>query len=153
MRVVAKSRKSSKVSRSLLLILVLSTNAFCVEGFSQNIEKRLLALNNVLTPNYNIERKGSNILVSGYREGELVKVDKVNVYDLDFETLKISLADSSVSVKCYSDLDGCVTRTIVRERKKKSFRNRLVFGVEEGKSGEEIAEKLRLLMLSLAKKN
>lgn len=112
-----------------------------------------MALNEVLAPSYNIERKGSNILISGFRDGKLVKVDKVNVYDLDIETLKISSVDSTVSVKCYSDLEGCVARTLVRERKKKNYRNRIVFGIDEGKSGEEIADKLRSLMIDLAKKN
>lgn len=112
-----------------------------------------MAVNEVLAPNYNIERKGSNILISGFREGKLVKVDKVSVHDLDIETLKISSVDSTVSVKCYSDLDGCVARTLMRERKKKSYRNRIVFGIDESKSGEEIAEKLWLLMVDLAQKH
>ena len=139
--------------RSFLLILVLNICVSHVDVFSQDVDGRFMSLNEVLAPSYNIERKGSNILISGYREGELVKVDKVNIYDLDIETLKISSVDSTVSVKCYSDLDGCVARTLVRERKKKNYRNRIVFGIDEGKSGEEIADKLRLLMIDLAKKN
>jgi len=138
---------------SFFIILVLTFCVSTVDGFSQDVEARVMALNEVLAPSYNIERKGSNILISGFREGELVKVDKVNVHDLDIETLKISSVDSTVSVKCYSDLDGCVARTLMRERKKKSYRSRIVFGIDENKSGEEIAEKLRLLMVDLAQKH
>jgi intergrase/recombinase len=112
-----------------------------------------MAFNEVIAPSYKVERKGGNLVIEGYREGELVKIDRVNIYDLDMETLKISSVDSTVSVKCYSDLDGCVARTLTKERNKKSYRNRVVFGIEEGKSGEEIAEKLRLLIGDLAKKN
>lgn len=139
--------------RSLLLILVLGICVSHVDCFSQDVEGRLLALNEVLAPSYKIEVKGSDMLVSGYREGEVVKVDRVNVYDLDIETLKLSLSDNTVAVKCYSDLDGCVARTLTRERKKKSFRQRIVFGIDEGKSGEEIAKKLQLFIEEFAQKN
>jgi hypothetical protein len=141
------------VIRSLLLILVLGICVSNVDGFSQDVEGRLMAVNEVLAPNYSIELKGSDILISGYREGEMVKVDRVNVYDLDLETLKLSPADSTVSIKCHSDFDGCVARTLTRERKKKSYRGRIAFGIDKGKSGEEIAEKLRLFMTELAQKN
>ena len=112
-----------------------------------------MTFNEVVSPNYSVERKGSNLVIEGFREGKLVKVDKVNVYDLDLETLKISEQDNTVSVQCFSELEGCVARTLIRERKKKSYRNRIVFGIEDGKSGEEVAKKLELMLVDMAKKN
>lgn len=141
------------MNRSFFIILILSICVSANFGFAQDVDGRLMAFNEVIAPNYKVERKGGDLVIEGYREGELVKVDKVNIFDLDMETLKISSVDSTVSVKCYSDLDGCVARTLTKERNKKSYRNRLVFGIDEGRSGEEIAEKLRLFIEDLAKKN
>ena len=90
-------------------------------------------------------------MIEGFREGQQIKLDKVNIYALDFETIKFSEKDQSVSVKCYSDLDGCVNRVLI-QNKKKSYKQRLVFGIADGISGEEVLNKLKLLLNDMAKK-
>lgn len=90
-------------------------------------------------------------MVKGFREGKQVKLDKVNIYDLDFKSLKFSEKDQSVSVKCYSDLDGCVNRFLLLN-KKKSIRARLVFGLADGTSGEEVKNNLELLLNDMSNK-
>ena len=91
------------------------------------------------------------LIIKGFREGEQVKTDEVNIYALDFETLKYSDSEDAVVIKCFADIDGCVMRILQKERKKKTFRNRLIFATPKGKTGLEIEEKLRLFLLDLSK--
>lgn len=134
---------------TLLVTAVLMPLSFL---FGQDIEGRLLALNEVVNPSYKVVNKGFDLKIEGFRDGEHVKIDEVNVYDLDLESLRYSSSENAVVVKCFEDVDGCVMRVLIRERKKKSYRNRIVFAVPEGKSGDEVAEKLRLFLMDLSNK-
>lgn len=139
------------LNRSFLLLLV---TAFLVPSYlcqAQDVDGQLLNLNEALYPSYEISRKKGDLTIKGFREGEQVKTDEVNVYDLDFETLKYSESENAVIIKCFADVDGCVMRILQRERKKKTFRNRVVFAVPEGKTGLEIEEKLRRFLMDLSK--
>lgn len=141
-----------KLFSSRILLLSLCLHLAVDNSFSQDVEARLASFNEAIGPSYNVENKGKILIIEGFREGQQVKEDKVNIYNLDFESLKFSKTDNSVSVKCHSDLDGCVTQVLMRERKKKNYRNRIVFGVPEGVSGQEIVNKLRLVFNEMVKK-
>lgn len=117
----------------------------------QDVDATVSALNAALGPTYLVSHKGKMLVVESFREGQQVKVDKINVFDLDTTSIAYSVEENVVSIKCYSDLDPCVERTLIIN-KKKSFRQRLAFGVEEGRSGNEIESKLRTMILSLSKK-
>lgn len=110
-----------------------------------------MAFNESIGKAYNVKNKGKILLVEGFREGKQIKIDKVNVYDLELETLKYSEADNTVSVNCFEDLDGCVEQTLLLD-KRKSYRKRLVFGLEENTSPNEILVKLRELLDDMTKK-
>lgn len=118
---------------------------------SQDVPAKIDAFNEAIGKEYNVKNKGKFLIIEGFREGKQVKTDKVNVYDLDFKTIKFSEKDMSVSVKCYSDLDGCVNRVLL-QNKKKSYKGRVVFGIADSISGEEVLNKLRLLLNDMAKK-
>jgi len=118
-------------------------------GSAQDVLAVMDGFNEVTGPTYSVSHKKKVLIIEGFREGEQVKVDKVDVFDLDLETLKYSETDQSVSVKCYSDLDACVTRTLTRERNKKSYKKRIVFGISDNQSGEQILNKLRLLLTKM----
>ena len=122
-------------------------SCFCI---GQDVEGRLLKLNEALYPDYEISREKGDLIIKGFREGEQVKTDEVNIYDLDFETLKYSDSEDAVVIKCFADIDGCVMRILQKERKKKTFRNRLIFATPKGKTGLEIEEKLRLFLMDLS---
>jgi hypothetical protein len=115
-------------------------------GYSQSVLASINAFNEVTGSSYSVSNKRKILIIEGFREGQQVKVDKVDVVDLDMKTLKYSQKDQSVSVKCYSELNGCVTSTLVRERNKKSYRNRIVFGLTENAAGEEVLSELRQLL-------
>ena len=138
-----------KTEPILLLFFVLAVTTSKV--FSQDVAARMDAFNEAIGKEYIVSNKGKILVIEGFREGKQVKTDKVNVFDLDFETLKYSENDETVSVNCHSDLDGCVNR-VLHLNKKKSYRQRVVFGIADGISGEEIAEKLRMLLNDMAKK-
>ena len=120
--------------------------------FAQDLEARIETFNEITGVEYLVSNKKKTLVIQGFREGEQVKVDKVNVFDLDIETLSFSETDNAISIKCYSDLDGCVERTLTRERNKKSYRNRIVFGLTENMSGLEVLEALKLVLQEMAKK-
>ncbi len=124
---------------------------FRFQGFAQDVRAKIDALNEVIGKEYNVSNKGNKLVIDGFREGKQLKVDVVNIFDLDFETLLYSEKDRTVAVKCYSDLDGCVKRVLLLNEKK-SFRQRVVFAVPDGVSGEEIAIKLQLVLNDMAKK-
>lgn len=136
--------------RSISLVILLSSLSvsWCM---SQDVPAKIAAFNEAIGKEYNVKNKGKTLIIEGFREGKQVKVDKVNVFDLDFMTLKFSETDNSVSVKCHSDLDGCVNRVLL-QNKKKSYKGRVVFGIAEGISGEEVMNKFRLLLNDMAKK-
>lgn len=146
-----KNRKTIKLKlRSISLVILLSclSPSLCL---SQDVPAKIDAFNEAIGNEYNVFNKGKFLIIEGFREGKQVKTDKINVYDLDFKTLKFSEDDRSVSVKCYSDLDGCVNRVLLLN-KKKSYKQRVVFGIAEGIDGEEVKNKLRLLLNDMAKK-
>jgi hypothetical protein len=146
-----KNRKTIKLKlRSFPLVILLSclATSWCL---SQDVPAKIDAFNETIGKEYNVFNKGRLLIIEGFREGKHVKTDKINVYDLDFKTLKFSENDKSVSVKCYSDLDGCVNR-VLSLNKKKSYKQRIVFGISEGIDGEEVKNKLRLLLNDMAKK-
>lgn len=118
---------------------------------AQDVDAKIDQFNAAIGETYELSHKGSKLIIEGFREGKKVKTDEVVIHDLDFKSLKYSEEDNSVSVKCYSDLDGCVKRVLKLDRKK-SFRNRMVFGIPEGVSGEEIVNRLRLVFNEMAKK-
>ncbi len=118
---------------------------------AQDVEARIDAFNEAIGQNYHVDHKGRTLIIEGFREGKQVKVDKVNIFDLDFKTLRYSEKEATVAVKCYSDLDGCVNRVLLLNRKK-SYRQRIVFAVPEGVSGEELVTKLKLVFNDMSKK-
>lgn len=130
------------------MLLFTSGSFACI---AQDVPAKLDAFNEVIGKEYNANNKGKFLMIEGFREGQQIKLDKVNIYDLDFETVKFSEKDQSVSVKCYSDIDGCVNRVLI-QNKKKSYKQRLVFGIADGISGEEVLNKLKLLLNDMAKK-
>lgn len=138
------------MSSKLIFFLLLST-ILASRAFTQDVPARLMAFNESIGKAYNVKNKGKILLVEGFREGKQIKIDKVNVYDLELETLKYSEADNTVSVNCFEDLDGCVEQTLLLD-KRKSYRKRLVFGLEENTSPNEILVKLRELLDDMTKK-
>lgn len=132
----------------MIPFLLLSTSTLV---FSQDVESAIAALNESIGPTYNVAHKGKMLLVESFREGKQVKLDKINVYELDTASIGFSSDENVVSVKCYSDLDGCVERVLIIN-KKKSYRKRLAFGVEEGRSSKEIETELRRVLIAMSNK-
>lgn len=120
-------------------------------SFAQDLSATVATFNEAIGQEYNVSAKGKTLEVRGYREGKQVKVDKVNVFDLDIESVKFIVEDRAVSVKCYSDLDGCVNQVLTQDTRK-SYRKRLVFGIADGISGTEVETKLRDLLSEMTKK-
>ena len=132
-----------------LLVSILFGNT--VASSAQDVTSKVDAFNAAIGKEYSVSFKGKTLIVEGFREGKQVKTDKVNVYDLDAATVKFSQADTAVSVNCHADVDGCVEQ-VLHLNKKKSYKKRLVFGLSEGVSGEEIVAKLSLLLSEMSKK-
>ena len=145
-----KNRKTIKLNRVTIILVLLLIGLSATMCMSQDVPAKLDAFNEAIGKEYYVKNKGKFLIIEGFREGKQVKTDKVNVYDLDFKTLKFSETDKSVSVKCYSDLDGCVNRVLI-QNKKKSYKGRVVFGIADDISGEEVLSKLRLLLNDIAK--
>lgn len=135
--------------RASLLVFCFSVTSEV--AFAQDVPARIAAFNEAIGQEYNVAAKGKTLEVQGFREGKQVKVDKVNVFDLDKETVKFIVEDNAVSVKCYSDLDGCVNQVLTQDTRK-SYRKRLVFGIADGISGTEVESKLRDLLNEMTKK-
>ena len=119
------------------------------KGSAQDVLAVINGFNEVTGPAYSVSNKKKVLIIEGFREGERVKVDKVDVFDLDLETLKYSETDHSVSIKCYSELDECITNMLIRERNKKSYKKRIIFGISHNQSGEEVLNKLRQLITKM----
>lgn len=132
-------------------LLIFSFSVTSVTSSAQDVPSRIAAFNESIGNEYSVSAKGKTLEVQGFREGKQVKADKVNVFDLDLETIKFIEEDKAVSVKCYSDLDGCVNQVLTQDTRK-SYRKRLVFGIADGISGTEVEEKLRGLLIDMTKK-
>jgi hypothetical protein len=145
-----KNINSANVIGRYAIILLILNLLVIGNAFSQPIEDRIAELNAALGSEYEVSFKGKNLSVKAFREGKQMKVEQVNVFDLDIETLNYSEVDATVSVKCYSDLDGCVQQTLLLD-KKKDYRKRLVFEVSKAESGKAIEGKLRTLLVELIK--
>ncbi|MGB0917911.1 MAG: hypothetical protein ACPGU4_09995 [Flavobacteriales bacterium] len=145
-----KIRKSIQVNSKYALVIV-SFIFICCQAIAQDVPARLDAFNEAVGKQYRAYHKGKTLMIEGFREGKQVKLDKIHVHDLDVETAKFSEEDQSVSVKCFSDLDGCVNRVLLLN-KKKSYKKRLVFGIDEGIDGVEVLAKLKMLLNEMAKK-
>lgn len=137
------------MSSKLIIFLWLFT-IFAPKASAQDVPARLMAFNEAIGRSYNVKNKGKILLIEGFREGKQLKLEKVNVYDLELETMKYSEEDRTVSVSCFDDLDGCVEQTLLLD-KKKSYRKRLVFGLDENVDSNEILVKLTELLEDMAK--
>jgi len=145
-----KNIKSANLNgRCAIILLILNLLAFNC-AFSQDIESQINELNAALGTEYEVGKKGKMLIVKAFREGKQMKLEQVNVFDLDIESLTYSEVDATVSVKCYSDLDGCVQQTFLLD-KKKSYRKRLVFEVVGIESGMAVEGKLRTLLEEIVK--
>lgn len=113
---------------------------------AQSTKAMLMQFNTMLGENYKVTVKGKTLIVDGFREGDLVKQDRVNMFDLDVESLEFSEHEQAVIIRCYTDYDDCITSTLTRERKKKSFRKRLIFSAASAHSGVEIEEAFKKLL-------
>lgn len=132
---------------STILILLLSIGHFKFV-LAQTPEERAEAFNAVIGKAYHVSVKGNTLLIEGYREGKQLKLDKVNVFDLDLGSMMYSGIDTTVSVKCVDGLDGCVERHLLLD-KKKSYRERMVFAVPLDGDANEIMSKLNELLNSM----
>ena len=119
---------------------------------AQDVPAKIMAFNAVIGKQYNVSNKGNKLIIEGFREGKQVKTDKVNVFDLDLKTLSYSEKDRTVAIKCYSELDGCVQRILLLD-KKKSYRKRMLFAVPDDVSGEEIVNALRSMLNDMTEKH
>lgn len=129
-----------------ILILMFATSI--PDANAQDVESNIASLNESLGATYKVSHKGKILIVESFREGKQVKEDKINVFDLDTTSIAFVPDENIVVVKCHSDLDGCVERTLTQNRKK-SYRQRLAFGVEDDKSGTEIEAGLRSVINSM----
>ncbi|MCF8465372.1 MAG: hypothetical protein K9G41_11045 [Flavobacteriales bacterium] len=145
-----KNINSDNVNARYAIILLILNLLMIGTAFSQSVEDRIAEWNTALGSEYEVSFKGKNLSVKAFREGKQMKVEQVNVFDLDIETLHYSEVDATVSVKCYSNLDGCVQQTLLLD-KKKDYRKRLVFEVLKAESGTAIEGKLRTLLVELIK--
>lgn len=118
---------------------------------AQDVDAKIDVFNQAIGRSYHVSHKGRTLVIEGFREGKRIKIDKVNIFDLDLKTIRFSEKDASVAVKCYSDLDGCVNRVLLLS-KKKSYRQRVVFAVPDGVSGDEILMRLKLVLNDMVKK-
>jgi hypothetical protein len=140
-----------KLTSSKFILVFVWLLFMASSGCAQGVLASINAFNEVTGSAYSVSNKRKILIIEGFREGQQVKVDKVDVFDLDMKTLKYSQKDQSVSIKCYSELEGCVTSKLVRERNKKSYRNRVVFGLTENVVGEEVLSELRQLLTQMIK--
>lgn len=98
---------------------------------------------------YKVSNKGKILIVEGYREGKQVKEERINVFDLDVESIRYNEVDNAVSVQCFAETDGCVEQRLLLDRKK-DFRKRLVFGLD-GAEPAEVEKTLRELLTEMCK--
>tara|TARA_R110000868_G_scaffold38770_1_gene135390 strand:+ start:166 stop:627 length:462 start_codon:yes stop_codon:yes gene_type:complete len=148
----SKSRKSLNLTSFLSVLSITCLSAMVSEAFGQDVLSEIKTFNEVIGGDYVVSNKKKILIVKGFREGKQVKVDKVNVFDLDMKSLKFSEVDNAVSIKCYSDLEGCVEKTLTRERNKKSYRNRVVIGLGDNVVGSEVKGKLKLVLEEMFEK-
>ena len=135
--------------RNLAILVPLLFLFFVSTVSGQDLAAKIQNLNTLLGSDYAVSNKGKTLIVDGFREGNHVKNNRVNVFELDSETIKYSESENSVSVSCYSDGDGCVVSVLTRERKKKSYRNRLVFGILEKSEGDDVVQALKEVIKSV----
>ncbi len=96
--------------------------------------------------------KGKSLMINSFRESELVKEDKINIYDLNPKSVVYSTEEKLVVVKCTKDADGCVERKTMKVSRK-AYRNRVTFSVTSPDHGEKVVKALHhLINLHIDKK-
>lgn len=116
-----------------------------------SVENTLGYLNTLLSGSEELSVKGKFLIIKGFKEGIQVKEDKVNKYDLNPDQVSLSETENLVSIKCYSELDGCVERKSLVVNKK-AFRKRVVFEVKSADHGAKVVRALTHLINCFADK-
>jgi len=107
--------------------------------------------NTVLAPDHIMEVKGKQLIVVGYREGKKVKTDKVNMLDLDPESVAFDTAFSIVSVSCFPEMGECVQRQLHADGQK-SYRWRVAFDMKDRTAADALMAALREMLNQIQKK-
>lgn len=145
-----KSKRLPVVNQSVHCILIILMSVTTV--FAQSFDSRVAGLSRSLGSDYELELRKTTLIVKGFRDGFQVKEDRMSVYDLDRDAISYSEDESSVILRCLPETEDCITRELTRERKKKSFRTRTVFSVNEHEHGKAIAEEMKSLIHDIQSK-
>lgn len=108
-------------------------------------------LNRLIGPDDIVRLERKHLIIEGYREGNLVKSDKVNRYDLDPAGVSYDGETKVVSVPCHSDLDDCVERKLLLDGQK-NYRKRVAFGVKDDEQAAKLMDAWRNLLTQLQHK-
>lgn len=133
----------------LASMIILLTASSVLEA--QNNALMLEDFNTIIGDAYSVSIKGKTLIVDGFREGNRVKQDRVNLYDLDLGSLEFSEEEQAVIIRCHADYADCISSTLMRERNKKSYRKRLLFSIASTQSGLEVEEAFKNLIFTLRK--
>ena len=108
-------------------------------------EASIQYLNKQLEQSDRLELKGKFLLIESSRDGQLVKEDKINIYDMDPMSVQYVAEENMVVMRCLSDADGCVERTTIKVTPK-TYRKRVTFGVLSKEHGQKVARTLSHLI-------
>ena len=132
----------------LASILILMSNLCLAQNESNSI---LSSVNKLISPENIITIQRKSLIIEGFREGEKVKTDKVNYFDLNPKSVSYSEADGIVSISCHEDMSECVERHLLLDGQK-NFRKRIAFGMSDHSKAEQLVGELRNLITSLQNK-
>ncbi len=141
-----------KVINTVLMLLMFQLGVINVFGQPKiSVESTVVKLNQLLEGTDEISIQGKFLIVKGYSKGVQSKEDKVNKYDLDPTRVKFFEGENVVSVRCFSDLDGCIERKSLLVRKR-AYRNRIAFSVLDREHGSKVAKAFNHLVSCFADK-
>lgn len=141
-----------KLSNTILLVLMFQFGANYI--FAQpkvSVETTVEHLNELLKGNEELSIQGKYLIIKGYSKGTQSKEDKVNKYDLDPQRIKFLPDEGVITMKCFSDADGCIERKSLLV-KKKAYRNRVAFSVSGEEHGVKVVKALTHLVNCFADK-
>jgi hypothetical protein len=141
-----------KLSNTILLILMFQFGANKILAQRKvSAEATINHLNELLKGNEELSIQGKYLVIKGYSKGSQSKEDKVNRYDLDPERIKFLPDEGVITMKCFSDVDGCIERKSLLVEKK-AYRNRVAFSVSDEEHGVKVAKALIHLVNCFADK-
>ena len=141
-----------KLCNTVLIVLMFQFGSKNILGQPKiSVGTTVSHLNELLNGSEELLIQGKFLIIKGYSKGTQSKEDRINKYDLDPERISYKAEEGVITMRCFSDVDGCIERKSLLVGKR-AYRNRVAFSVSDEQHGAKVVEALTHLVNCFADK-